>query len=178
MTDIMEQLKYPTGRFQYDGSNAGELSDSIERISSLPSKLRTAVSGLNDARLDTPYREGGWTIRQVIHHVADSHINAYTRFKLAMTEDNPSIRPYQEAAWAECEDAKNGKISDSLDLLDALHRRWVSFLKSLREEDLERTYFHPANNKQSKLREIISMYAWHGDHHLAHITGLKERSGW
>ncbi len=178
MTDNMENLKYPIGKFKYELSDTEALSNDMKRIADLPSKVRKAVSGLTDAQLDTPYREGGWTIRQVIHHIADSHVNAYMRFKLAMTEDNPSIKPYNEAAWAECEEAKNGDISDSLDLLDALHKRWLSFLKSLNDSDLERTYFHPATNKQSKLREVISMYAWHGDHHLAHITGLTVRCGW
>ncbi len=178
MKENMENLKYPIGKFNYESSDPETLSHAIARISDLPSKLREAVSGLSDAQLDTPYRERGWTLRQVVHHIPDSHMNAYMRFKLAITEDNPSIKPYDEAAWAECADAKSGAIGDSLDLLDALHRRWVSFLKSLSEEHLERTYFHPANNKQSKLSEIVSMYAWHGDHHLTHITGLKARLGW
>ena len=178
MTDNIEQLKYPIGKFRYEASNPNEISNAIESISALPAKLSLAVAGLSDIQLNTPYRDGGWTIRQVIHHIPDSHLNAYIRFKLAMTEINPTIRPYGEAAWAECKDAKNGDITDSLDLLDALHRRWVSFLKSFSNEDLERTYFHPAHNKQSKLREIISMYAWHGDHHLAHITSLKLRLNW
>lgn len=178
MTDNIELLKYPIGKFRYEASNSNQISNAIESISALPAKLNFAVAGLSDTQLNTSYRDGGWTIRQVIHHLPDSHLNAYTRFKLAMTEINPSIRPYDEAAWADCEDAKHGNITDSLDLLDALHRRWVTFLKLLSVEDLERTYFHPAHHKQSKLREITSLYAWHGDHHLAHITSLKTRLNW
>jgi hypothetical protein len=177
MNDIIEQLKYPIGKFNYT-SGPDELSDAIERISSLPGKLRSAVEGLSADQLDTPYRDGGWTLRQVIHHIPDSHINAYTRFKLAMTEENPQIRPYDEVKWAECEEAKHGDIQLSLDLLDALHKRLVTFLRSLSANDLDRTYYHPANNKQSKLIEVVSMYAWHGDHHLAHISSAKDRNKW
>ncbi len=177
MNDNIEQLKYPIGKFKYN-PGPDELRVAIERISSLPDKLRSAVEGLSDDQLDTPYRDGGWTLRQVIHHIPDSHINAYTRLKLAMTEENPQIRPYDEVKWAECEEAKHGDIQLSLDLLDALHKRWVTFLRSLIAKDLERTYYHPANNKQSKLIEVVSMYAWHGDHHLAHITSTKDRNKW
>ncbi len=177
MDDTIEQLKYPIGRFSYK-PGPDEISSAIERISSLPERLRSAVAGLTDEQLDSSYREGGWTLRQVIHHITDSHINAYTRLKLAMTEDNPEIRPYDEVKWAECEEAKHGDIQMSLDLLDALHKRLVTFLRSLRADDLNRTYFHPANKKQSKLIEVVSMYAWHGDHHLAHITSTKERNKW
>ncbi len=176
MTDI-ENLKYPIGKFKYEPGH-DELVNAIGRISSLPQKLRSAVEGLNSSQLDTPYRERGWTLRQVIHHIPDSHINAYTRFKLAMTEDNPEIRPYDEVQWAECDEAKHGDISLSLDLLEALHKRWVAFLKTLDEKDLRRTYYHPVNKKQSTLIEVVSMYAWHGDHHLAHITSAKDRNKW
>lgn len=177
MEKNIEQLKYPIGKFRYT-PGPEELSKAIERISSLPRRLRSVVDGLTDEQLDTPYRDDGWTLRQVIHHIPDSHINAYVRFKLAMTEDNPSIRPYDEVKWAECEEAKHGDIQLSLDLLAALHKRWVTFLLSLSEDDLSRTYYHPANEKQSKLIEIVSMYAWHGDHHLAHITTAKDRNKW
>jgi len=177
MKDTIELLKYPIGKFNYTHGKE-ELTTAIQRISSLPARLRTAVVGLTDDQLDTPYRDGGWTLRQVIHHLPDSHINAYVRFKLAMTENNPEIRPYDEGQWAECEDAKHGDIQLSLDLLEALHKKWVVFLKTLGEGDLNRTYYHPANNKQSKLIEVVSMYAWHGDHHLAHITETGERKNW
>ncbi len=177
MENNVEELKYPIGKFGY-APGPDELSSATERISSLPDRLRSAVSGLTDSQLDTAYRDGGWTLRQVIHHVTDSHINAYVRFKLAITEDNPTIRPYDEVKWAECEEAKHGDIQLSLNLLDALHRRWVVFLNSLTKDDLDRTYYHPGNKKQSKLLEIVSMYAWHGDHHLAHITSTMERNKW
>ena len=177
MEDNIEQLKYPIGKFQYT-PGPDELINAIERISSLPDRLRSAVSAPTTDQLDTPYRAGGWTLRQVVHHIADSHINAYTRFKLAATEENPEIRPYDEARWAECDKAKYGEIELSLNLLNALHRRWVIFLKSLNNDDLNRTYYHPANKKQSKLVEVLSMYAWHGDHHLAHITSAKNRNKW
>lgn len=177
MENDIEHLMYPIGKFVYTTA-AGELASAIERISSLPDRLREAVSGLTDAQLDTPYREGGWTIRQVIHHVPDSHINAYVRFKLAITEGNPTIRPYDEVKWAECEEAMHGEIRLSLNLLEALHARWVTFLRTLSASDLERTYYHPVNKKQSKLIEIVSMYAWHGDHHLAHITSTIDRNKW
>ena len=173
----MEQLKYPIGKFVYT-NDVGELTNAIERISSLPDKLREAVKDLTDAQLDTPYREGGWTIRQVIHHIPDSHINAYVRCKLAVTEQSPTIKPYDEVKWAECEEAMHGDINLSVNLLDSLHGRWVSFLSSLSAQDLERTYYHPVNKKESKLKEVVCMYAWHGDHHLAHITSTKERKKW
>lgn len=177
MEDNIEQLKYPIGKFRFT-AGIDETATAIERISSLPGRLRSVLTGLSDEQLDTPYRDGGWTLRQVIHHIADSHINAYTRFKLAATEENPEIRPYDEARWAECDDAMHGDIELSLNLLNALHRRWVVFLKSLNSDDLNRTFYHPANKKQSKLIEVISMYAWHGDHHLAHIISAKNRNKW
>lgn len=177
MNESFENLKYPIGQFNYT-PGPEELATAIERISSLPARMRAAVAGLNNTQLNTTYREGGWTLRQVIHHVPDSHINAYTRFKLAMTEESPEIRPYNEVLWAESDEAKNGNIEISLDLLDALHKRLVIFLRSLSAEDLNRTYYHPVNKKQSKLIEVVSMYAWHGDHHLAHITSTIDRNNW
>jgi uncharacterized damage-inducible protein DinB len=134
-----------------------------------------AVDGLTQNQLDTPYRDGGWSIRQVVHHIADSHINAYTRFKLAVTEVNPEIKPYDEVRWAECGEAKYGDISLLLQLIEALHNRWVAFLETLTEDDLKRTYYHPVNKKESALLEVIAMYAWHGDHHLAHINSAKRK---
>ena len=177
MEDNIEYLKYPIGKFQYI-AGPDELTNSFERMNSLPDRLRSAVTGLTSEQLDTPYREGGWTLRQVIHHIADSHINAYTRFKLAMTEENPEIRPYDEASWAECDEAKHGEIELSLNLLAALHKRMVIFLTSLNSDQLNRTYYHPASKKQSKIIEVVSMYAWHGDHHLAHIASAKDRNNW
>lgn len=176
MTDI-ENLKYPIGRFKYE-TGRNDVDELIDRISTLPQRLRAEVEGLSESQLGTPYREGGWTLRQVVHHIADSHINAYSRFKLAMTETNPEIRPYNEGQWAECEDAKHSHISLSLELIEALHKRWVFFLRTLNKDDLQRTYYHPVNKKQSALLEVISMYAWHGDHHLAHIAAAKRRNKW
>ncbi len=177
MEKTLDELKYPIGKFTYS-SGEGELAKAIDSIRSLPLKLQSAVETLTDQQLDTHYRDGGWTLRQVVHHLADSHINAYARLKLAVTEENPEIRPYDEVRWAECEEAKNGEVELSLNLLAALHARMVVFLDSLSQEELARTYYHPANKKQSKINEVISMYAWHGEHHLAHITETIKLNGW
>ncbi len=175
MSDI-ENLKYPIGRFKYEPSGQEELEKQIERIASLPGKLRSVAEGLTEERLDTPYREGGWSLRQVIHHIPDSHMNAYIRFKLAVTEDNPIIKPYYEDRWAECDDARHGPVSVSLNLLESIHNRWVLFLNSLPEAAFNRTYHHPEQGKDYSLREVVSMYAWHGEHHLAHITEAEARN--
>lgn len=171
----LEQLKYPIGRFQFDEeADESRCQLWISALASLPSELRLAVAGLSDQALDTPYRPGGWTLRQVVHHLADSHANAYIRFKLAVTEEHPHIRPYAEADWAECEDAKFAPIGVSLDLLDALHQRLVLFLKTLKPEDFERTYFHPEHQKTFNLKYLLGLYAWHGAHHLAQINAAKK----
>jgi uncharacterized damage-inducible protein DinB len=177
MKEAIDLLRYPIGKFKYVPGQE-ELLKNIERIELLPGKLQSAVAGLTDSQLNTPYRKGGWTLRQVTHHIADSHINAYTRLKLAMTEDNPEIRPYDEVQWAECEEAKHGNVQLSLVLVDALHKRLVAFLRTLDEDDLNRAYYHPGNQKQSNIREVVSMYAWHGDHHLAHILNAKTTNNW
>ena len=177
MEENIERLKYPIGKFQYNPGR-DELASAIESMRSLPANLRSAVDGLTMNQLDTPYREGGWTLRQVIHHLPDSHMNAYIRLKLVVTEVNPEVRPYNEALWAECEEAKHGDVEMSLDLLDSLHQRLVAFIESLDTNQLERTYYHPVNKKESKLTDVISMYAWHGEHHLAHITSTKDRNKW
>jgi hypothetical protein len=141
--------------------------------------MRAAVAGLDEPQLDTPYRPGGWTVRQVVHHVPDSHMNAYMRFHLALTEENPVIRPYFEARWAELPDAKSGPIAMSLGLLDTLHVRWVMLLGRMRDEDFARTYQHPEQpDRAIPLSEVLAMYAWHSRHHVAHITRLRERMGW
>lgn len=175
---MSEDLRYPIGPFRADKSmtSAGfpGLIDEIERA---PSGLREAVRGLTDTQLDTPYRPGGWTVRQVIHHVPDSHLNAYIRFKLAVTEDHPTIKPYHEALWAELPEAKSAPIEMSLGLLENLHRRWVLFLRSLRPEDFDRTLNHPENGLMT-LKTVLQLYAWHGKHHTAHITSLRKRNGW
>jgi uncharacterized damage-inducible protein DinB len=140
--------------------------------------LRAAVTGLTDAQLDTPYRPGGWTVRQVVHHVPDSHMNAYTRFKLALTEDVPTIKPYDEAKWAELDDSKSKMVEHSLALLEALHARWVFLLERLKPADFDRKLNHPEWDAPMTLDMLLALYAWHGKHHVAHVTELRKRSGW
>jgi uncharacterized damage-inducible protein DinB len=149
----------------------------IEKIAETPAKIRAAIKGLSESQLDTPYRDGGWTIRQVVHHVPDSHLNAYTRFKLALTEDVPTIKPYDEARWAELPDSRDTPIDTSLSLLGALHDRWVRLLRSMPDADFQRKLKHPEHGPMS-LDTVLAMYAWHGRHHVAHITSLRERQGW
>lgn len=174
-----EEFKYPIGKFTRVASiSAQDLSKWISDIEALPSQLHDAVKNLNDAQLDTPYRPGGWTIRQVVHHLPDSHMNSYIRFKLALTEDNPTIKPYMEERWAELPEAKTADAQLSLDLLAALHKRWAQMLRNMTAEQWKRTFFHPESNKEFPLEIILSLYAWHGKHHLAHITELKKRMGW
>ena len=147
------------------------------QVIALPQALRTAVSGRSDAQLDTPYRPEGWTVRQVVHHVVDSHMNAYTRFRLALTEDNPTIKPYDEAKWADLLDARTMPIGISLDLLDRLHERLVHLLRATKDTDFQRTLQHPENGPMT-MDTLLAIYAWHGSHHTAHITGLRERMKW
>ncbi len=149
----------------------------LTEIAETPARLREAVVGLDDAQLDTPYRPEGWTVRQVVHHLPDSHLNSYVRFKLAVTEDEPTIKAYDEAAWARLEDAQNAPIEGSLELLESLHERWVRFLRSLGPNELARTFKHPEIGSVS-VAQNIALYAWHGRHHVAHITSLREREGW
>lgn len=148
----------------------------IQGLRLLPERLRAAVKGLSDAQLDTPYREGGWTVRQVVHHVADSHANALIRFKLALTEDWPPIKPYDQKAWAELADSKL-PIDGSLAFIGALHERWVALLESMTEDDFRKGYVHPENGRQN-LATVLALYEWHGRHHTAHITGLRARMSW
>jgi len=170
----LEALRYPVGRFDPKVVVPHEQRASlIDSIAAVPSRLRAAVSGLGEAQLDTPYREGGWTIRQVVHHVPDSHMNAYIRFKLALTEDVPTIKTYDEAEWAKLADAAT-PIETSLVILDALHQRWVVLLRSLSEADYERNLNHPEWGRMT-LGTLLRQYEWHGRHHLAHITNLRER---
>lgn len=171
-------LRYPIGQFNFAGTLSPEERTSlVNLIEAAPEKMRGAVSGLNNEQLDTPYRAGGWTVRQVVHHVPESHLNAYIRFKLAVTEDVPTIKSYLEDRWAQLQDALVSPIEPSLDLLDALHRRWVWFLRSLKNEDFDRTFQHPELGVVS-LNKNLALYAWHGRHHVAHITALREREGW
>jgi hypothetical protein len=179
MTSMIQDMRYPIGRFKYDGDSSREAIDnSIADIEALPSLLRASVSGLNASQLNTPYREGGWTPREVVHHVPDSHMNAYVRCKLALTEQSPTIKPYDEAAWAKLGDVSVVPIEVSLSLLDALHARWVALLRSLPDADFERSYIHPEHQRAVLLREVAALYAWHGRHHTAHISSLRERNGW
>jgi len=179
--DPVVDLRYPIGRFiALANSTPGARSAHIEVLRTLPERLTGAVHGLTHAQLDTPYREGGWTVRQTVHHVADSHANAYIRFKLALTEDWPTIKPYEEALWAELADSRL-PIQPSLDLLTGLHLRWVALVESRTEEDFKKGYVHPAlkeNGGRQPLWEVLALYAWHSQHHTAHIANLRSRMGW
>jgi len=152
-------------------------TEAIREIAATPEKLRAAVKGLNDTQLDTPYREGGWTVRQVVHHVADSHLNAYVRLRLALTESEPAIKPYDEGAWAKLEDAEHAPVEVSLRLIDPLHERWVRLLQSLKSEDFGRKLVHPEHGAQT-VDWLAQLYAWHGRHHTAHVTELRKQKGW
>jgi uncharacterized damage-inducible protein DinB len=174
-----DDLRYPVGRFVFDGDISSRAREQrIADIAAAPTQLRLAVNGLSPAQLDTVYRPGGWTVRQVVHHVPDSHLNAYSRIKLALTEDEPTIKPYEEARWAELPDGREGPIEVSLTLLDMLHQRWVLLLRSMRPDDFRRRFRHPEHGRLIDLDEILAMYAWHGRHHVAHITSLRRRMGW
>jgi uncharacterized damage-inducible protein DinB len=175
----MEDLRYPIGNFAYAGTLTAAGRDAcITRIAAAPAKVRAAVTDLSGTQIDTPYRPGGWTVRQVVHHLPDSHLNAYTRFHLALTEKTPTIRPYEEALWAELSDGRSAPVEFSLDLLDALHARWVFLLRRLGTEDWSRAFIHPGHGREMTLDETLAMYAWHGEHHVAHITSLRTRMGW
>lgn len=175
----MEDLRYPIGQFQYEGEPDQHRREQwIEEIAATPASLRAAVAGLAPHQLDTPYRDKGWTVRQVVHHLPDSHLNAYTRIKLALTEDVPVIRPYEEARWAELPDGRAGPIELSLNLLESLHHRWVLLLRQLTPADFRRRFIHPQHGRPFELQETLALYAWHGRHHVAHITSLRRRMAW
>jgi DinB superfamily len=174
--------RYPIGDFSFDGISTPESrATRIATLRELPGRLREAVAGLSETQLDTPYRDGGWTVRQVVHHVADSHANAYIRVKLALTEDWPTIKPYDEAAWAELADARTLPVEFSLEMLAVMHARWICVLEAMSEADFRRGYVHPGMKRdggRQSLDEVIAMYAWHSRHHTAHILNLRERTGW
>ncbi len=174
---MSDDLRFPIGNFKPSGDfDPADRTQHIETIRLLPAKMRAAVAGLSEAQIDTPYREGGWTVRQVVHHVADSHINSYVRFKLALTEDSPTIKPYDEGAWAVLADTRL-PVETSLTLLDALHRRWTVMFESMSESDFQKVFNHPERGAQT-LAVALALYAWHSKHHTAHITSLRQRQGW
>ena len=175
---MTEDIRYPVGKWtRQPAADASERAAFIQHIADLPAAIHKAVAGLNDTQLDTPYRPEGWTPRQIVHHVADSHMNAYIRFKLGMTEDNPTIKPYKQDKWAETVDGKMAPLSVSLPVLEGVHDRLVRFLKSLDESAFSRTIFHPENGAMT-LDELLGLYAWHSRHHTAQITAMRQRMGW
>lgn len=174
-----EQLSYPIGKYQAPEKISPALRQQWMRtLSNLTADLRLAINDLSEEQLDTPYRPGGWSVRQVIHHLPDSHMNSYIRFKLALTEDHPSIRPYFEDRWAKLEDYQNTPIEVSLALLDSLHYRWVRMLENMEEADWNRTFFHPESQESARLDALLGHYDWHSRHHLTHITSLRKRMQW
>lgn len=173
----MDDLRYPTGRFEQPVSlTPRQRAAAIDRIAGTPAALRRAVEGLSKEQVDTPYRPDGWTVRQVVHHLPDSHLNSFVRFKLGLTEEHPTIGTYREARWAELPDSR-ADVDVSLDLLETLHRRWVLLLRSMDDADWQRTIDHPEMGPM-RLDALLALYAWHGPHHVAHITSLRERKGW
>jgi hypothetical protein len=174
----MDDLRYPVGKFDFPLSvSAQDLTGFIDQIAETPSKLRAALAGLSESQLETPYRPGGWTVRQVAHHVPDSHMNSYVRFRLALTEDEPVIKPYEESRWAELSDARAMPVEPSLVLLESLHARWVPLLRSLSDAEWKRSFRHPELGPV-RLEQNAALYAWHGRHHVAHIAALRQRMGW
>ncbi|HKS74812.1 MAG TPA: putative metal-dependent hydrolase [Terriglobales bacterium] len=174
----MSDPRYPIGKFTYAAPpTEAERAKFIEDVAQTPQNLRAAVAGLNQQQLDTPYRDGGWTVRQVLHHVPESHMNAYIRFKLALTEDEPTIKPYMEDRWAKLDDVQSTPPEVSMALLDNLHDRWVRVLKAIKPEEWKRNFRHPEMGVVS-LEKNLALYSWHGKHHVAHVTELRKRMGW
>ncbi len=175
---MSDDLRYPIGNFQFPNSvSDSERETLLRQIADTPAKLREAVHGLDDEQLATPYRPDGWSVRQVVHHIPDSHLNSYVRFKLAVTEESPMVKGYDEATWARLEDAQNASVETSLTLLESLHERWLQFLRSLGPEELARSFIHSELGPVT-VEQNIALYAWHGRHHVAHITSLRECEGW
>lgn len=174
----MDDLRYPIGRFDRNQQlPAGGHLELIQSLATVPERMRAAVKGLNEQQIEVPYRPEGWTVRQLVHHVPDSHLNAYIRFKWGLTEDSPAIKTYNEKAWSELPDARTGPIEVSLDLLEAVHRRWDLLLNAMTESDFARTIQHPEWGNIT-LTTMLQLYEWHGRHHVAHIQRLREREGW
>ena len=174
----MTDPRFPIGRVSFKkGLTVQERSELIQQIADTPALVRKAVAGLSDEQLDTPYREGGWTVRQVVHHLVDSHTNAYIRYRWGLTEENPTIKAYDQSVWAELTDAKTAPVGPSLSILDGLHERWTMLLRSLEEKDFARTLIHPENGPID-IEWLLQMYGWHGRHHTAHITELRKAKGW
>jgi uncharacterized damage-inducible protein DinB len=174
----LDDLRFPIGRFSPPAMSLSEMRVAhFLTLRMLPERLRAAVSGLSDPQLDTPYRPEGWTLRQVVHHVADSHANCYIRFKLALTEDWPTVKPYDEVAWANLSDSRRLPVEVSLAMVEALHGRWVGLLEAMSEEDFHKGYVHPEQGRQN-LAKVLALYDWHSRHHTAHITSLRARQGW
>ncbi len=170
--------RYPIGRYQPPSEvTPAKRAEAIREIAAAPEKIRAAINGLSDGQLEAPYRDGGWTLRQVVHHVADSHMNAYIRWRLALTESEPTIKPYEEAAWAKLEDAAHAPVEVSLKLLVPLHERWVGLLRSVKDQEFSRTFRHPEHGVRT-LDWMLFLYAWHGNHHTAHITELRKQKSW
>ena len=170
--------RYPIGPYAPQEFSTAQKEEWLADIKFLPQAIENAINNLDEQQLQTPYRDGGWTLHQVVHHVADSHMNAYCRFKLGYTEDNPTIRPYEEQLWAETSDVRNLPINISITLLHALHHRWYEFLRNLTDEEFNKTVVHPAQGKQLTLWHLLGSYSWHGRHHTAHITSLRKKMGW
>ncbi len=174
----LEKLRYPIGKFKTeDNITTKMIKEFILEIEKAPDELKRAVNVLSETQLNTPYRSGGWTVKQVVHHLADSHMNSYIRFKLALTEKSPQIKPYDEAEWAKLKDSEETPVQVSVDLFAALHKRWIILLNNLSSNDLKKTFFHPERGLV-RLDKTIALYAWHGKHHIAHINSLRKRMGW
>lgn len=179
MEEVTQDIRYPIGKYEPQPFSEELKEKWLRDIQFLPNDLEYAIQNLDEHQFDTPYRKGGWTVKQLVHHIADSHMNAYVRFKLALTEDNPTIKGYNEKEWANCQDVFTVPVNVSVTLLHALHRRWYSAIHNLDEEwFMNRSVYHPDHKKQLSLWHLLGMYAWHGRHHVAHITKLKEEKGW
>lgn len=178
MSTISDDLRFPIGKYEPRPFSEQQKEEWLNDLKFLPQLLENAILNLDEAQIQTPYREGGWTVHQLVHHIADSHMNAYIRFKLGLTEDNPTIRAYEQALWAELNDVKKLPVNISITLLYALHTRWYAAINELTEAEWQRTVFHPQQQKERTLWHLLGTYAWHGKHHVAHITELRERNKW